>query len=73
MRVAPVDLDGQTRAVNDPATADTGFGPVTYVDKGAYEFQAGPCLSPIEGDVNCDGVVDLFDFIRMAANWLETI
>jgi parallel beta-helix repeat protein len=33
-----VDIDGNPR-VNDPATPDTGVGPRTYDDRGAYEFQ----------------------------------
>ncbi len=35
------DVEGHPR-VDDPATADTGVGPRTYDDRGAYEFQAGP-------------------------------
>ncbi|HXD70002.1 MAG TPA: right-handed parallel beta-helix repeat-containing protein, partial [Gaiellales bacterium] len=32
------DVDGNPR-VDDPGTADTGAGPSTYDDRGAYEFQ----------------------------------
>ena len=32
------DVDGNPRA-DDPGTADTGAGPSTYYDRGAYEFQ----------------------------------
>ena len=32
------DVDGNSR-VDDPGTADTGAGPSTYYDRGAYEFQ----------------------------------
>ena len=52
----PVDLDGQPRAVDDPATPDTGTGPVTYLDMGAYESD-----TPL-GDLDGDGDVDLADF-----------
>jgi hypothetical protein len=33
-----LDMDGNSR-VDDPATANTGVGAITYVDMGAYEFQ----------------------------------
>jgi parallel beta-helix repeat protein len=35
---SPTDASGLPRA-NDPQTADTGTGPVTYADRGAHEFQ----------------------------------
>jgi len=38
-----VDFDGAPR-VDDPATVDTGVGPRSYDDRGAYEFQ--PTSSP---------------------------
>ena len=68
------DLYGNLRGVDDPATADTGvsvFGVV--VDMGAYEFQTGPCISQLEGDINCDGIVNLLDLSLLALHWLETI
>jgi parallel beta-helix repeat protein len=61
-----VDLDGNARAVDDPDMSDIGIGPVTYLDMGAYEYN--PCV--IEGDFNCDGIVDLDDYCIFAANWL---
>lgn len=36
----PVDVDGRTRRVDDPATADTGSGGAPLVDLGALEFSA---------------------------------
>ena len=78
LQSAAVDLDGHVRAVDDPATADTGVsilltltGQTLITDIGAYEFQPDvPCTPEIEGDINCDGVVNLFDFLLMAGNWL---
>jgi parallel beta-helix repeat protein len=35
------DVEGNPR-VDDPATPNTGIGPRTYDDRGAYEYQAGP-------------------------------
>jgi len=36
-----LDVEGDAR-VDDPATPDTGAGPRSYDDRGAYEFQPGP-------------------------------
>jgi hypothetical protein len=30
--------------VDDPATVNTGLGPVAFADRGAFEFQAGPVV-----------------------------
>ena len=35
----PLDLDGNPRFADDPATADSGIGTPPIVDMGAYEFQ----------------------------------
>ena len=72
------DLDGNARAIDDPARANLGIPVVgvviAAVDMGAYEFQSDiPCTPLIEGDINCDGVVDYLDLALMAANWLATI
>lgn len=67
------DLDANTRIVDDPNTIDTGVGYPDVVDMGAYEFGSTPPCKPLQGDINCDGIVDLQDFILMAANWLETV
>ncbi|MFI4897352.1 MAG: GC-type dockerin domain-anchored protein [Phycisphaerales bacterium JB059] len=37
-----LDLDGNVRRFDDPATPDTGMGTAPIVDLGAYEFGAGP-------------------------------
>jgi hypothetical protein len=41
---------------------------------GAYEFGSSPapCISQIEGDLNCDGIVNLLDLALVSANWLKT-
>lgn len=69
---APTDLDGAPRAVDDPATRDTGKTLFTLaVDVGAYELQVG-CLSPCDNpaDFNCDGVLDILDFIAFHNQWV---
>jgi parallel beta-helix repeat protein len=37
------DAAGNAR-VDDPATVNTGLGPVAFADRGAFEFQAGPVV-----------------------------
>ena len=59
---ASLDLDGNPRFVDDPATEDTGNPGVPgppVVDMGVYEFQAEE--EPCEGDANGDGTVDPLD------------
>jgi hypothetical protein len=65
---ATIDLDGNSRAVDDPFSPDTGRSSTLglTVDMGAYEYQ--PCR--ITGDLNCDGVVNLRDLALLAENWL---
>ncbi|MCH7703107.1 MAG: VCBS repeat-containing protein [Planctomycetes bacterium] len=59
---ASLDLDGNPRFVDDPATEDTGIpgtpGP-PVVDMGVHEFQVQKKLC--EGDANGDGIVDPLD------------
>jgi len=69
------DLDGNLRGVDDPATPNTGVTVVgVTVDMGAYEFGSSPvlCISQLEGDINCDGIVNLHDLKLLALHWLET-
>jgi hypothetical protein len=65
------DLDGNSRVVDIIDVADSGipaFG--LTVDRGTYEVQA---CTGLEGDLNCDGMVDLTDLALMAANWLALL
>ncbi len=65
-----IDLDGNPRQLDDPFTVDTGVGFPT-VDMGAYEFDFSiPCQLMNKGDLNCDGIINIFDFALMSANWL---
>jgi predicted outer membrane repeat protein len=68
------DLDGSPRGV-DGSAANTGIpvlGTTIVVDMGAYEVP-NPCDNALEGDINCDGVVNELDFALMALHWLETL
>jgi len=47
-----IDLDGNLRFVDDPATSDTGAGLAPIVDMGAFELQV---------DCNANGVADATD------------
>ncbi len=56
-----VDLDGNDRLRDDPATPNTGVGAATYLDMGAYEFLSGsPKLA--RADLDQDGDVDMKDY-----------
>jgi predicted outer membrane repeat protein len=59
----PIDLDGDDRFVDDPATEDTGNGTPPIVDMGAYEFQACPA------DFDHDDDVDTADLLHLLAAW----
>jgi len=65
----PLDLDGASRFVNDPATVDTGVAdPPDYmdiVDMGAYEFQVDVCLADLTGD----SVVNIDDIFAVLGLW----
>ncbi len=52
------DLDGNPRFVDDPGTADTGYGDPPVVDMGAFEFQGLPCPWDLDGDGDA-GITDL--------------
>ncbi len=63
------DLDGNLRYFDVYGVSDTGIGPVTYLDMGAYEFSC----SGLPGDNNCDGVVNLLDLCILGNHWLQSI
>jgi predicted outer membrane repeat protein len=73
----PLDIDGELRFSDDPATPNTGVpDPPDYpdiVDIGADEY--GPCGSPGRpyppGDVNHDCKVDFQDIAIIGDNWLK--
>ena len=57
------DLDGKLR-----------IGSIDGVDMGAYEFQPfcdDLCPFAENGDINCDGIVDILDLAILSAHWLE--
>jgi parallel beta-helix repeat protein len=41
----PATDGGGSARVDDPATANTGLGPVAFADRGAFEFGAGPVVA----------------------------
>lgn len=62
----PLDLDGNARRIDDPATADAGAGTAPIVDLGAYEF-VPPC--DLAGDLDNDGDVDLTDLATLLSHF----
>lgn len=62
----PLDLDGNARRIDDPATADAGAGTAPIVDIGAYEFSP-PCDLP--ADLDSDGDVDLTDLATLLSSF----
>lgn len=61
-----LDLDGKHRYVDIDSVDDTGYGPLEFLDIGAYEFNCKYAA----GDSNCDGVVDFKDLGILCGNWL---
>lgn len=65
----PIDLDGNPRLIDDPATADTGLIWNTFpmIDMGAFEYQRSSCVADLVGsDVLApDGAVTIDDLIAM--------
>ena len=49
------DIAGQPR-VDDPSTPNTGVGPRTYDDAGAYEYQAPPAAPTLQAAANAASV-----------------
>ncbi|UCD74194.1 MAG: right-handed parallel beta-helix repeat-containing protein, partial [Phycisphaerales bacterium] len=64
----PIDLDGEPRFTDDPATDDTGCGLPVIVDMGVYEF-AGVPADVVYGDVDVSGTVDLDDIYGVLDDW----
>ena len=61
-----LDLDGKHRYVDIDSVDDTGYGPLEFLDIGAYEFNCNYTA----GDSNCDGVVNFKDLAILCNNWL---
>ena len=62
-----LDFDGKARYFDVVSIPDTGIGFLTFLDMGAYEYQCDWS----EGDVNCDGLMDLKDLAILATHWLQ--
>jgi hypothetical protein len=63
-----IDLDGNPRFIDDPATADTGIGTPPIVDMGAYEFQPRP-KTACPADLNGSGDVNGLDLATLLGVW----
>ena len=66
----PRDYAGNTRVVDDPATANSGI--VVFkqaVDMGAYEFQPVGGNPDCPADVNSDGMINVLDLLDVLAAW----
>ena len=64
------DYDGGSRFVDDPTVMDTGSGFAPIVDMGAYESD-DPCLGRDKADFDCNGIVNMADFVYFASSWLQ--
>lgn len=62
------DLAGAARSNNDSGVADTGSGPFTFLDVGAYEFQ-GHTPPSCPADQNGDGAVNSTDLALTLGAW----
>ena len=60
----PLDAAWGARTNNDAGVADTGSGPFTFLDAGAFEFQ-GNSPRLMDADFNMDGNVDFFDVLSL--------
>ena len=63
-------MTGGPRFINFTGKLDTGIGPYSYLDMGAYET---PFNCNLPGDINCDGIVDMLDLALLAGNWLTSV
>ncbi len=68
----PLDLDYNSRFIDDPTTPDTGRpappDDPNIVDMGPYEFAPQPPQG-IPGDIDLDGDVDSVDFVILSNQW----
>ena len=55
----PIDIAGDRRFVNDPATTDTGVGPPPVVDMGAYEYWPDCNTNGVPDDLDIEGETSL--------------
>lgn len=55
---------------DDPGISNTGVGIPDYVDMGAYESD-DPCLGREKVDSDCNGIVNMADFVYFASRWLQ--
>lgn len=62
-----VDLAGDDRFVDDPATEDTGVGAPPIVDMGALEFQ--PEVGGCPEDVDGNSTVNVGDLLAVISSW----
>jgi hypothetical protein len=56
--------------IDDPLMSNTGVGNPDYVDIGAYESQ-NPCMGRDKADFDCNGIVNMADFVYFASHWLQ--
>jgi hypothetical protein len=55
---------------DDPNISNTGVGIPDYADMGAYESD-DPCLGRDKVDSDCNGIVNMADFVYFASRWLQ--
>ncbi len=65
-----LDLAGEARFVDDPATPDTGVGAAPIIDLGAFEYQ-GPATS-CPADLDGDSIVGPSDLAQLLGAWGAT-
>jgi hypothetical protein len=68
----PRDLDRNARNVDDPYSPNTGLGPVPFVVRGAYEYQACGGYRSCTGDADGDNAVGNADLQRVLEAWASS-
>ena len=61
-----IDVSGQPRFVDDPASPDTGAGRGPIIDLGAFEFRPDAASS---ADINGDGLVNVQDLLLLLVDF----